>query len=157
MNLISMTIYAKQLPLNKQHHTRVIEYSFIITHHLSIFSIFVQSCFSLFCPDTRTLLVRAKAMQFLKMKRNVVKSKIETRFIFLATIISTSSTVVRIRFIILLLFTFVHYRTWFLMSIIAFCLKKIAATALLISKTSPHCHRQICNFTSCMPMLTFLK
>ena len=45
MNLIVIT---KLFSFNKQHHTRVIEYFFIITHHFSIFSIFVQLCFFLF-------------------------------------------------------------------------------------------------------------
>ena len=48
MNLIVITIYAKQISFNKQYFIRVFKYFFIITHHFFIFLIFVQSCFFLF-------------------------------------------------------------------------------------------------------------
>ena len=154
-----MTAHAKLFSFRKQYFIRVIEYSFIITHHLFIFSILAQLCSFFLCSIILILFVWAKIMQLFKMKQNVAKSRIETRSIFSATIISIFSTVVRIRFMTLLLFIFtiVHYRTWLSSSIIVFHRRKIAVVASLTSKTNAHCHREISDFTSCMLMLTSLK
>ena len=110
-----------------------------------------------FCSNIQTLFVRAKVIQFFKMKRNVVELKTETRSIFLTMIISIFSTIIRIRFMILLLFTMIFFKTWFFMSTIAFCQKTIVAAALLISKINFYYHRQVCDFKSYMSMLTSLK
>ena len=50
-------------------------------------------------------------MQFFKMKQNVVEQKTKTRSIFSTMIISIFLTVIRIRFMILTLFTIVRYKT----------------------------------------------
>ena len=127
---------------------------FLSSHIIFIFFQYSFNDVFFFCSFIQILFVWVKVIKFFKMKRNVVESRIETRLIFLATIISIFSAVVRIRFMILLLLTIVHFKTWSSSSIIVFRRRKIAVIASLTSKTNAYYHRQICDFMPCITMLT---